>query len=96
MNKYLEDLQIPALPYCMHCTVTPLLTKCLKKMGAECYYFVIHLVHVGINTPGLRLKKIQIKHNTHIRIFLIFLITGVLPFLCDFRLLELASTCALI
>lgn len=56
MNKYLEDLQIPLLPYHVHCTVTPLLTKCLKKMDTECYYFIIHVVHVGINTLGSRLE----------------------------------------
>lgn len=48
MRKYLEDLQIPLLPYSVHCTVTPLLTKCLKKVGTECYYFAIHVVHVGL------------------------------------------------
>mgnify|MGYP001852939321 CR=1 len=56
MNKYLEDLQIPLLPYHVHRTVTPLLTKCLKKMDTECYYFIIHVVHVGINTLGSRLE----------------------------------------
>lgn len=31
MNKYLEGLQIPLIPYHMHCTVTPPLAKCMKK-----------------------------------------------------------------
>lgn len=41
--------------------VTPPLTKRVKKMGTECYYFVTLSVYVGINTLGSRRERLALK-----------------------------------